>query len=110
MGVTAAGSPGRTAAARPRPAVRPAFAVLVIVLVAALLGAMQAPAVVRLAAGVSTAAEALVTRAGGTVGRQLGIIDGVAADQLKRLGWTWSGWTWAGWTWSGWTWSSRRRY
>jgi hypothetical protein len=90
--------------------VRPAFAVLVIVLVAALLGAMQAPAVVRLAAGVSTAAEALVTRAGGTVGRQLGIIDGVAADQLKRLGWTWSGWTWAGWTWSGWTWSSRRRY
>jgi hypothetical protein len=51
-----------------------------------------------------------VTRAGGTVGRQLGIIDGVAADQLKRSGWTWSGWTWAGWTWSGWTWSSRRRY
>jgi serine protease AprX len=75
-----------------RPAGRPAFAVLAVALVAALTGgtsgtrAAQAGApearvsvIVRQLPGAGDAPETLVEQAGGTVGRQLGIIDGFTA-------------------------------
>ncbi len=91
MGATPPRSPGRTRTAWRRPATRPAFAVVAAVLVATLLGGSQAPAaaevpgglvpvIVRQAPGAGAVPEALVERAGGTVGRQLGIIDGFAAE------------------------------
>jgi serine protease AprX len=99
MGGTPRRSRGRRGAAPCRPAARPALAALAAVLVAGLLGGAQAPpagargelvqVIVRRAAGSGAAAEALVERAGGSVGRQLAVVDGFAAEvpgaSLARL-------------------------
>jgi len=91
MGITPHRSPGRTRPAWRRAAARRAVAVLAAVLVATLSGGTQALAagevsaelvsvIVRQAPAAGAAPEALVEQAGGTVGRQLAIIDGFAAE------------------------------